>query len=100
MGNWSFWLITAGISIMGLVLTAGGLQQGYHVDGRRRVARTRWLPMSPYWFVRTLAGLSHGHRHVAAGLQPDDDGADPPSARREPGLDVPRGAAEAEGTVR
>ena len=29
MGNWSFWLITAGISTMGLVLTAGGLQQGY-----------------------------------------------------------------------
>ena len=33
MGNWSFWLITAGISTMGLVLTAGGLQQGLHVDG-------------------------------------------------------------------
>jgi cytochrome c oxidase cbb3-type subunit 1 len=57
MGNWSFWLITAGISTMGLVLTAGGLQQGYMwMDG------SEWLnsilPMSPYWFVRTLAGLS------------------------------------------
>ena len=29
LGNWSFWLITAGISTMGLVLTAGGLMQGY-----------------------------------------------------------------------
>src|SRR3546814_9859165 len=29
LGNWSFWLITVGISTMGLVLTAGGLQQGF-----------------------------------------------------------------------
>ena len=29
LGNWSFWLITAGISTMGLVLTAAGLQQGF-----------------------------------------------------------------------
>jgi cytochrome c oxidase cbb3-type subunit 1 len=57
MGNWSFWLITAGISTMGLVLTAGGLQQGYMwMEG------AEWLdslvPVSPYWFVRTLGGLS------------------------------------------
>ena len=76
MGNWSFWLITAGISTMGLVLTAGGLQQGFQwMDG------VEWLdsilPMRPYWFVRTLAGRQHGHRHVAARHQPDDDGAGP-----------------------
>jgi cytochrome c oxidase cbb3-type subunit 1 len=57
MGNWSFWLITAGISTMGLVLTAGGLQQGY-----MWMHAVEWLnsllPVSPYWFVRTLAGLS------------------------------------------
>jgi len=57
LGNWSFWLITIGISVMGLVLTAGGLQQGYMwMDG------AEWLnslvPVSPYWFIRTLAGLS------------------------------------------
>src|SRR5437879_10238613 len=29
LGNWSFWLITFGISLMGLDLTLAGLQQGY-----------------------------------------------------------------------
>ena len=29
LGNWSFWLITCGISIMGLVLSAADLQQGF-----------------------------------------------------------------------
>jgi len=57
MGNWSFWLITAGISTMGLVLTAGGLQQGF-----QWMAGTEWLDtvlaMRPYWFVRTLSGIS------------------------------------------
>lgn len=57
LGNWSFWLITVGISIMGLVLTAGGLVQGF-----QWMAGTEWvdtiLPMRPYWFIRTLAGIS------------------------------------------
>jgi cytochrome c oxidase cbb3-type subunit 1 len=57
MGNWSFWLITVGISTMGLVLTAGGLQQGF-----QWMAGTEWLDtvlsMRPYWFVRTMAGIS------------------------------------------
>src|SRR6266478_1979854 len=57
LGNWSFWLITVGISTMGLVLTAGGLMQGY-----QWMSGTEWvdsiLPMRPYWFVRTLAGIS------------------------------------------
>lgn len=57
MGNWSFWLITVGISIMGLVLTAAGLMQGY-----QWMAGTEWvdsiLPMKPYWLVRTLSGIS------------------------------------------
>jgi len=57
LGNWSFWLITAGITTMGLVLTAGGLQQGF-----MWMAATEWLeslvPVSPYWFIRTLAGIS------------------------------------------
>ncbi len=42
---------------MGLVLTAGGLQQGF-----QWMAGTEWLDtvlsMRPYWFVRTVAGVS------------------------------------------
>ena len=57
MGNWAFWLITAGISTMGLGLTAGGLQQGF-----QWMAGTEWLDsmlsMRPYWFLRTMAGIS------------------------------------------
>jgi cytochrome c oxidase cbb3-type subunit I len=57
LGNWSFWLITVGISTMGLVLTAGGLQQGF-----QWMAGTEWLDtvlaMRPYWFVRTLSGVT------------------------------------------
>src|SRR3546814_17052630 len=41
---------------MGLVLAAGGLQQGF-----MWMAATEWLdslvPVSPYWFIRTLAGI-------------------------------------------
>ena len=55
MGNWSFWLITSGITLMGVVLSAGGIQQG-----TMWMAGTEWLdsmvPMKPYWFVRTIAG--------------------------------------------
>ena len=57
MGNWSFWLITFGITLMGLDLTALGLQQGY-----MWMAGTEWLDtvvaVRPYWLVRTLAGIS------------------------------------------
>jgi cytochrome c oxidase cbb3-type subunit 1 len=57
MGNWSFWLITLGISTMGLVLSAQGLQQGYML-----MARAEWVDtvvtMKPFWFVRTLSGVS------------------------------------------
>ena len=57
LANWSFWLITFGISIMGLVLSAQGIQQGY-----MWMAATEWLDsmvaIRPYWVVRTLAGVS------------------------------------------
>jgi cytochrome c oxidase cbb3-type subunit 1 len=57
MGNWSFWLITVGISIMGLGLTAAGLQQGFQwMNGVEWVDSIVW--MKPYWLVRTLAGIS------------------------------------------
>ena len=42
---------------MGLVLTAGGLQQGF-----QWMAGTEWLDtvisMRPYWLVRTVGGIS------------------------------------------
>jgi cytochrome c oxidase cbb3-type subunit 1 len=57
MGNWSFWLITFGISLMGLDLTLAGLQQGYML-----MAGVEWVDslvsIRPYWLVRTLAGAS------------------------------------------
>ena len=57
LGNWSFWLITCGITIMGLVLTMGGLMQG-----TMWMTGTEWLDslvvMRPYWLVRTLSGIS------------------------------------------
>ena len=57
MGNWSFWLITFGISLMGLDLTLAGLQQGYML-----MAGVEWVDtlvsIRPYWLVRTIAGAS------------------------------------------
>jgi len=57
MGNTSFWLITCGISLMGLDLTAAGFQQGYML-----MAGAEWVDtlvtIRPYWLVRTLAGIS------------------------------------------
>jgi cytochrome c oxidase cbb3-type subunit 1 len=57
LGNWSFWLITVGIATMGLVLTAGGLQQGYQwMNGVEWLDSLVWV--KPYWLARTLAGIS------------------------------------------
>ena len=57
MGNWSFWLITFGITLMGLDLTLAGLQQGYML-----MAGVEWVDtlvsIRPYWLVRTIAGAS------------------------------------------
>ncbi len=57
LGNWAFWLITCGISTMGLVLTAGGLMQGYSW-----MAGVEWvqsiLPVKPYWLIRTVSGIA------------------------------------------
>jgi cytochrome c oxidase cbb3-type subunit 1 len=55
MGNWSFWLITSGITLMGLDLTLAGLQQGFML-----MAGAEWVDtlvsIRPYWLVRTIAG--------------------------------------------
>ena len=57
MGNLSFWLITAGITTMGLVLTFAGLQQGFQwMNGEDWVYSI--IHMRPFWFVRTLSGVS------------------------------------------
>jgi cytochrome c oxidase cbb3-type subunit 1 len=57
MANWSFWLITIGISAMGLVLTAEGLTQGL-----MWMQGAEWLDsmvaIKPYWLVRTFTGIS------------------------------------------
>ena len=57
LGNWSFWLITFGITLMGLDLTMAGLQQGYML-----MAGAEWVDslvaIRPYWLVRTIAGIS------------------------------------------
>ncbi len=57
LGNWGFWLITIGISAMGLVLTAQGLQQGFML-----MAGTEWMEsvnsMRPAWWLRTFTGIS------------------------------------------
>jgi cytochrome c oxidase cbb3-type subunit 1 len=57
LGNWSFWLITCGISTMGLVLSAAGLQQGFQwMNGAEWIDTV--IQMRAYWLVRTLAGIS------------------------------------------
>ena len=57
IGNWSFWLITCGISTMGLVLSAAGLQQGFQwMNGAEWVDTV--VQMRAYWLVRTVAGIS------------------------------------------
>jgi cytochrome c oxidase cbb3-type subunit I len=57
LANWGFWLITAGISAMGLILTTQGLQQGYML-----MTGAEWVDslvtMQPYWWFRTFSGIS------------------------------------------
>jgi len=57
VANWSFWLVTLGISAMALVLTAQGLQQGFML-----MAGAEWVrsvdAIRPYWWARTFTGFS------------------------------------------
>ncbi len=57
LGNWSFWLITLGISTMGLVLSSQGLQQGYMLIGGAEWVDTM-VTLKPFWLIRTFAGIS------------------------------------------
>ena len=57
VANTGFWLITAGISAMFVVLVAQGLRQGLMLMGG-----AEWLDsvdaMRPWWWMRTLTGLA------------------------------------------
>jgi len=57
LGNWGFWLITLGISAMGLVLSAQGLQQGFMLMAQSEFLETV-TAIRPYWWVRTFTGIS------------------------------------------
>jgi cytochrome c oxidase cbb3-type subunit 1 len=57
LGNWGFWLITLGISAMGLVLSAQGLQQGFMLMAQSEFLETV-SAIRPYWWVRTFTGIS------------------------------------------
>jgi cytochrome c oxidase cbb3-type subunit I/II len=54
--GWSFWLLTIGLSLMVIDLTAAGL-----VEGQLWVGRAPWIDSVraayPYWFTRVLSGL-------------------------------------------
>jgi len=57
LGNWGFWLMTGGISAMGLLLVVQGLHQGFMLMGG-----ADWMQsvnvMRPYWWVRTFTGIA------------------------------------------
>jgi cytochrome c oxidase cbb3-type subunit I len=57
VGNWGFWLMTGGISAMGLLLVVQGLHQGFMLMGG-----AEWMQsvnvMRPYWWVRTFTGIA------------------------------------------
>jgi cytochrome c oxidase cbb3-type subunit I len=57
VGNWGFWLMTGGISAMGLLLVVQGLHQGFMLMGG-----ADWMQsvnvMRPYWWVRTFTGIA------------------------------------------
>jgi cytochrome c oxidase cbb3-type subunit I len=57
LGNWSYWLITLGIGAMAIVLSAQGLQQGFMLMSGAEFVDTT-VSMRPYWWVRTLTGIS------------------------------------------
>jgi cytochrome c oxidase cbb3-type subunit 1 len=57
LANWGFWLIALGIGSMAVVLSAQGLQQGFMLMAGAEFLDTV-VAIKPYWWVRTLTGLS------------------------------------------
>jgi cytochrome c oxidase cbb3-type subunit 1 len=58
------------------------------------------LPMSPYWFVRTLAGLTMDIGMTLLVFNLMMTALSEPAKEREPAREIPRGAAEAGGVAR
>jgi cytochrome c oxidase cbb3-type subunit I/II len=54
--GWSFWLLSIGLGLMVMDLTAAGL-----VEGQLWVSRAPWIDsvraMYPYWLTRTISGI-------------------------------------------
>ena len=57
LANWGFWLIALGIGSMAIVLSAQGLLQGFMLMSGAEFVGTV-VAIRPYWWVRTLTGLS------------------------------------------
>jgi cytochrome c oxidase cbb3-type subunit 1 len=57
LANWGFWLIALGIGSMAVVLSAQGLQQGFMLMAGAEFLDTV-VAIRPYWWLRTLTGLS------------------------------------------
>jgi cytochrome c oxidase cbb3-type subunit 1 len=57
LANWGFWLVTLGVASMGGVLTAQGLLQGFMLMSGAEFVDTV-VTIRPFWWVRTLTGLS------------------------------------------
>ncbi|TMQ15367.1 MAG: cytochrome oxidase [Candidatus Rokuibacteriota bacterium] len=57
LANWGFWLTALGIGSMALVPSAQGLQQGFMLMAGAEFLDTV-VAIRPYWWVRTLTGLS------------------------------------------
>ncbi len=57
MGNWAFWFMLAGVTTMGLTLTAQGLMNGFELR-----AGTEWvksvIARYPWWWFRTFTGIA------------------------------------------
>jgi cytochrome c oxidase cbb3-type subunit 1 len=54
--NWSFWLTAVGLSGMFLVLTAGGVAEGF-MSLNLAPRETILEMLRPFWFTRTLTGV-------------------------------------------
>ena len=67
--NWSFWLLTVGLTLMVVDLTAAGL-----VEGQIWESRAPWInsvSATYYWFTRILSGLPIVPQPLPSGLTGD-----------------------------
>jgi cytochrome c oxidase cbb3-type subunit 1 len=57
LAQWHYWLTVVGFSIMAFDLTIQGLMQGTMLQAGADFVDSM-AAMKPYWFVRTLAGIT------------------------------------------